>query len=128
MYRGPMFTGKDRQTAIEYPAPIPIPSYGPYLTPWAVARAAPQPELMSRKERPMGKRFTALDNFTSEDLRCEYVAGLSYEARDEDELLLSLLPQWIEEGKVREGGPEAIVTGGDAAEDETEPAPKTKKR
>ena len=27
MYRGPMNTGKDRQTAIEYPAPIPVPSY-----------------------------------------------------------------------------------------------------
>ena len=74
----------------------------------------------------MGKRFTALDNFTSEELRCEYAAGLSYEARDEDELLLSLLPQWIEEGKVREGGPEAIVTGGDEEPDEPEPAPKSK--
>ncbi len=64
----------------------------------------------------MGRRFTVIDSFKSEELKSEYVAGLSYEARDEDELLLSLLDQWIEEGKVREGGPEAVVSGGDAEE------------
>ena len=56
-------------------------------------------------------RFTVIDNFTSEEFQCEYVAGMSYEARDEDELLLSLIPKWIKEGKVREGGPQAIVSG-----------------
>ena len=66
----------------------------------------------------MGRRFTVIDDFHSEEFRCDYVAGLSYEARDEDEKLLGLLDQWISEGKVREGGPEAIVTGGDAPVDE----------
>jgi uncharacterized protein YrzB (UPF0473 family) len=59
----------------------------------------------------MGRRFTVIDNFTSEEFQCEYVAGLSYEARDEDEKLLGLIDKWIEEGKVREGGPESSVSG-----------------
>jgi len=59
----------------------------------------------------MGRRFTVIDSFHSDEFNSEYVAGMSYEARDEDEKLLGLLDQWIEEGKVREGGPEAVVTG-----------------
>lgn len=59
----------------------------------------------------MGRRFTVIDNFRSEELQSEYVAGMSYEARDEDETLLGLIDQWIEEGKVREGGPAAEVSG-----------------
>lgn len=66
----------------------------------------------------MGRRFTVIDSFTSDEFKCEYVAGLSYEARDEDEKLLGLLDKWIEEGKVREGGPEAILTGSDAPVDD----------
>lgn len=62
----------------------------------------------------MGRRFTVIDSFTSDELLSQYVAGMSYEARDEDKVLLGLIDQWIDEGKVREGGPEAIVTGGDA--------------
>ena len=59
----------------------------------------------------MPRTFTVLDNFKSEELQSEYVAGLSYTARDEDEVLLGLIDEWIEEGKVREGGPEAQITG-----------------
>jgi hypothetical protein len=59
----------------------------------------------------MGRRFTVLDNFTSEELKSDYVAGLSYEARDEDTILLGLIDKWIKDGKVREGGPESEVSG-----------------
>lgn len=58
-------------------------------------------------------RFTVIDNFESEELQSQYVAGMSYQARDEDEELLALIPKWIEEGKVRLGGPAAIISGGD---------------
>jgi hypothetical protein len=61
----------------------------------------------------MARTFTVIDNFTSDELQSEYVAGLSYTARDEDEKLLGLIEKWIKEGKVREGGPQATVSGGD---------------
>ena len=61
----------------------------------------------------MARTFTVIDSFTSDELKSQYVAGLSYTARDEDEKLLSLIDQWIDEGKVREGGPQAQVSGGD---------------
>jgi len=104
IYRGEILGGKDRQAPVSggpLPGPI-VPAGEP-----ASVTAPPQ-------ERKMGRRFTVIDSFTSEDFNCDYVAGLSYEARDEDEKLLGLLDKWIEEGKVREGGPEAIVSGGDA--------------
>jgi hypothetical protein len=56
-------------------------------------------------------RFTVVDDFYSEELGSQYVAGLSYEARDADDKLKKLIPKWIKEGKVREGGPEATVSG-----------------
>ena len=59
----------------------------------------------------MGIRFTVIDTFFSDELQSAYVAGMAYEARDEDEKLLELIPQWIEEGKVREGGPQATMSG-----------------
>jgi hypothetical protein len=59
----------------------------------------------------MGQRFTVIDDFHSDDFNCDYVAGLSYEAGDDDKKLLALIPKWIKEGKVREGGPEAQVSG-----------------
>lgn len=62
----------------------------------------------------MPKTFTVIDSFLSEALKSEYVAGMSYTARDEDDLLLEMIPKWIEQGLVREGGPSSIVTGGDA--------------
>jgi hypothetical protein len=54
-----------------------------------------------------------IDSFTSDELLSQYLAGMSYEARDEDKKLLGLIDGWIKEGKVREGGPQAIVSGGD---------------
>ena len=92
-----MPTGKDRQTAVP-------------------ESEGPMPGTMSSdplREVVMGRRFTVIDSFKSEELKSEYVAGLSYEARDEDEKLLGLLDQWIKEGKVREGGPEAQMSGTD---------------
>lgn len=59
----------------------------------------------------MGLRFTVIDSFHSDEFECDYVAGLSYEAGDKDTLLLTLIPRWINEGKVREGGPEAQAMG-----------------
>jgi len=56
-------------------------------------------------------RFTAIDNFFSEETQSQYIAGFAYEARAEDAMLLELIPRWIEEGKVREGGPQSQVSG-----------------
>jgi uncharacterized protein YrzB (UPF0473 family) len=78
----------------------------------------------------MGKRFTVVHDFHSDEFQCEYVAGMSYEARDQDKKLLDLIPQWIEEGKITEGGPAAIVTGGDAKQEKSNgrhPPRKTKR-
>jgi hypothetical protein len=80
-------------------------------------------------------RFTVLDNFHSDEFECDYVAGLSYEAREGDDKLLALIPKWIEEGKIREGGPESSMTGTaevsdaetEADEEEKAPPKKTKK-
>jgi len=108
LYRGEMLGGKDRQMPVE--GPVPMGRTVPAGEPAQLAFAWNT----SKQESKMGRRFTVIDNFKSEEFQCEYVAGLSYEARDEDEKLLGLLDKWIEEGKVREGGPEAIVSGGDA--------------
>lgn len=59
----------------------------------------------------MPRTFTAIENFESKETQSAYVAGLSYTARDEDEVLLDLIDEWIDDGKVREGGPEAKVSG-----------------
>lgn len=56
-------------------------------------------------------RFTAIKNFYSEETGSEYVAGLSYQAQPQDKLLLELIQQWIADGLIREGGPQAIVSG-----------------
>jgi hypothetical protein len=73
----------------------------------------------------MPRVFTAIDDFHSDEFNCDYVAGLSYTARDEDEQLLGLLDGWIEDGKVREGGPQAEVSGTaevtDAPDEDDEP-------
>jgi len=60
----------------------------------------------------MGRRFTVLEGFFSDETRSEYVEGLSYEAQEGD-TVTDLIDGWIKEGKVREGGPEAQVTGSD---------------
>jgi hypothetical protein len=56
-------------------------------------------------------RFTALQDFYSDETQSQYVAGLSYAAGLSDEKLRELIPKWIAEGKVVEGGPEATVVG-----------------
>ena len=63
----------------------------------------------------MGRRFTVLEGFFSEGMQSEYVAGFSYEVNDGNDKLNGLVDKWIEDGRVREGGPAAKVTGGDAA-------------
>jgi hypothetical protein len=56
-------------------------------------------------------RFTAIDTFWSDELRMQFVAGMSYQPREGDDLLRSLIPGWIEQGKIREGGPQTILSG-----------------
>lgn len=56
-------------------------------------------------------RFTALQDFYSEETASHYVAGLSYAAGSEDHKLRELITRWIEQGKVKQGGPLAMVTG-----------------
>jgi hypothetical protein len=59
----------------------------------------------------MGRRFTVLDDFFCDELQTQYLAKYGYEAGDDDELLQSFIDDWIREGKVREGGPAAEVSG-----------------
>ena len=56
-------------------------------------------------------RFTALQDFYSEETQSQYVAGLSYETRPGDRRLIELVPQWIVDGLVELGGPAAKVMG-----------------
>ena len=56
-------------------------------------------------------RFTALRDFYSDETQSHYVAGLSYETRPDDRKLIELVPQWIIDGLVRMGGPQAMVSG-----------------
>lgn len=59
----------------------------------------------------MEKRFTVLEDFFCDELQTQYLRGYSYTVRDSDTALDKLVPKWIEEGKAREGGPEAQVSG-----------------
>ena len=56
-------------------------------------------------------RFTALQDFYSDETQSQYVVGLSYEARPGDFTLIELVPQWIVDGLVELGGPAAKVMG-----------------
>jgi len=56
-------------------------------------------------------RFTALQDFFSEETRSQYTKGLSYTVRPADKTLAELVPLWIEQGKVAPGGPGAEVSG-----------------
>jgi len=56
-------------------------------------------------------RFTALQDFVSDETQSQYVAGLSYETRPGDNKLIELVPQWIVDGLVELGGPQAMVSG-----------------
>ena len=97
--RGEVLSGKDRQSPI-----------GPQEMPITGQVFVPRPYI-EEELTVMGTRFTVIDSFHSDELNSEYVAGMSYEARDEDTTLLELIPQWIAEGKVREGGPQSEVSG-----------------
>lgn len=54
-------------------------------------------------------RFTAVQDFVSDETQSQYAVGMSYTA--DDDRLRELVAKWIAEGKVVEGGPEATVTG-----------------
>jgi hypothetical protein len=57
-------------------------------------------------------RFTALKTFWCDETQSEYVAGLSYQYQTSDDSLLHVLvPKWLEQGLVEEGGGEATMTG-----------------
>ena len=56
-------------------------------------------------------RFTALQDFYSDETQSQYLAGLSYETRPRDHKLIELVPQWIVDGLVELGGPAARVSG-----------------
>ena len=56
-------------------------------------------------------RFTVVKDFYSEATQSHYVAGLSYAAGPQDHKLRELVPQWIEQGRIVEGGGAAVVSG-----------------
>jgi len=62
----------------------------------------------------MGRRFTMLVGLFSDETRSEYIPGMCYEVDDGNDMLNGLVDQWIADGKAREGGAEAQVSGGDA--------------
>jgi hypothetical protein len=55
-------------------------------------------------------RFTALEDFWSEELQSQIAKGLSYEVKEEHGKIFELAPKWLKEGKIREGGPEPKVS------------------
>jgi predicted Ser/Thr protein kinase len=63
------------------------------------------------------QRFTVIDDFFSDDLQSAYIAGFSYEVDEGNDKLAAHVEKWIKEGKVREGGPVAIVSGSDSTEE-----------
>jgi len=66
----------------------------------------------------MARRFTMLVGLFSEETRSEYIPGMSYDVDDGNDKLNELVDQWIADGKAREGGAEAQVSGSDAPPDE----------
>jgi len=54
-------------------------------------------------------RFTALEDFWSDETQSGYVEGFSYTIGGDK--LDRLVQQWLKEGKVQIGGPAAKVTG-----------------
>lgn len=59
-------------------------------------------------------QFTPLKDFHSEEFHSDYCVGLSYTARPEDTKLRALLPDWIKDGKVRLGVPDAPEAAGES--------------
>jgi len=45
--------------------------------------------------------FIPLQDFSSPELESDYITGLCYTARSGDDLLLSLIPVWVAESKVK---------------------------
>ena len=117
MERGLMPDGKDRQAPVEYAvpaAPTQVPLVYPpdqHLTIMPPELSGVQQRLPPPQESEMARTFTVTDDFWSDELQSQYVAGMSYTARDADDKLLGMIDKWIKEGKVREGGPEAVVSG-----------------
>lgn len=56
-------------------------------------------------------QFTVLEDFFSKELKSQYCKGLSYNVRPADAVLAELVPQWVEEGKVRLGGVDTPPAG-----------------
>jgi len=108
MYRGELPTGKDRQAALD--GDPYAQGYGSSTT---LVETTNGPVWIGMTEQKMGRRFTVIDNFKSEETQSEYVAGLSYEGHEGDKVT-GLIDKWIKEGKVREGGPISEVSGGDS--------------
>ena len=59
----------------------------------------------------MGRRFTVLDDFFCDELQTQYLANYSYEVEDGNDKLNQLVDQWIANEWVREGGPQAEISG-----------------
>lgn len=57
----------------------------------------------------IGERFTALQNFYSEEYQCHYEKGLGYTVQSE--ALAKIVERWVSEGKVELGGAAARMTG-----------------
>jgi hypothetical protein len=62
-------------------------------------------------------RFTAKEDFFSDEMQSQYVKGMTYNAEPDNEKLLEMVEHWIEDDLVEEGGPEAQVTGTAEVED-----------
>lgn len=60
-------------------------------------------------------QFTPLVEFFSEEFQSTYLVGLSYTMRPQDKKLAGLMPEWIEQGKVRLGTPDAPLASAKVA-------------
>jgi hypothetical protein len=64
--------------------------------------AAKAKSAAAAEEQPAFRRFTALEDFYSEETRSQYVKDLGYTANNPE--LEKLAEKWVREGKVRWGG------------------------
>jgi hypothetical protein len=48
----------------------------------------------------MGRRFTVIESFHSDELQREFVAGRTYETGGEDAMVDELIDKWVADGKV----------------------------
>lgn len=49
----------------------------------------------------VGTKFQALQNFESAELQSAYCEEFKYQVREGNDVLAALVPQWVEEGKVK---------------------------